>query len=268
MSLLETLVALSLGLLVLGVVLSHFLAAGQSSRLQAAQAHMTDDAQIALQLLASELSMAGFAWPQSLERASDGRLRWTTALAQPPVLACDHGFVSPSTTGALQCAAQGSSAALAVRYQADADNTVPLSGTSVPSDCLGAGLRAEAGVYWTENRWFVASSQGRSELRCASRLGHPGQPLVENVESLALWFSQAQASDPVQPVRYVTASQVGDWARVRSVRLCLLMRSAEPVLSASMDASFRDCQGQLQTSGDARLRRAFQATVALRAWGS
>lgn len=264
MTLLETLVGLALGLVVVGAVAAHYVAGGQSARLQSAQAQMSDDAQIALQLLTGELRMAGYAQPQSVDKLADGAVRWKLPLERSALVACDFGFVSPSIQGDVQCATSGSSAALAVHYQADAFNTVPLSGSAVPSDCRGHGLDATTSVYLTENRWFVASSNGRTELRCTSRLGNAAQPLVDNVESMALWLSQAQATAPTQPVRYVTAGQVGDWRLVRSVRICLLMRSTEPVLAATEPGGYRDCQGRPQIASDRRLRRAFHATVALR----
>ena len=262
-TLLETLVGLALGLVVVGAVAAHYLSGGQSALLQSAQAQMSDDAQIAMQLLAGELRMAGYAQPQSVDRSLDGVVSWKLPLDRPALVACDFGFISPSAEGQVQCANSGSSAALAVHYQADASNTVPLSGSAVPSDCRGYGLNAKDGVYLVENRWFVATSNGRSELRCTSRLGNAAQPLVDNVESMALWFGQAQATEPLQPVRYVTAGQVGDWRLVRSVRICLLMRSSESVLAPGGAGAYRDCQGRQQSSSDRRIRRAFHTTVAL-----
>jgi hypothetical protein len=50
------------------------------------------------------------------------------------------------------------------------------------------------------------------------------------------------------------------------VRLCLLVRSREPVLGADEVRTYRDCNGAAATSGDGRLRRAFWATVAFRSW--
>lgn len=265
MGLLELVVALALGLGVVGLAAMHHVATGRSARLHAAQVQMSDDAQIALQLLSAELLMAGYAAPQRLIIGADGAPRWQTGLAEVPLFACEHGFVAPATKGTPVCAASGSSAALAVRYQADAFNTVPRSRRTEPTDCLGNGLGDGAGPFYTDNRWFVASSQdGRSELRCASRLGHPGQPLVENVESMALWFGQAPPAPAASPAHYVTAAQVEDFSRVRSVRICLLMRSTEPVLGAEDRPSHLDCQGQARTSADGRLRRAFHTTVALR----
>ncbi len=265
-TLLECLLGLALGLVVVAAVAVHHLATGQSSRLQAAQAQMTEDAQIGLELLRTELMMAGYAQPQRFILDAQGRPRWQTALAgQPPLMACDKGFVEADTVDSVVCAANGLSAALEVSYQADAFNTVPLSDNSTPTDCLGNGLKNPQLAPLTRNRWYVASSQGRSELRCASQLGNPGQPLVDNVEVLALWFSLAQAGSPMTPVRYVKASQVDSFSRVRSVRLCLLLRSTDAVLAAEDTLAYFDCEGTPQTSSDRRLRRAFHAVVALRA---
>lgn len=265
-TLLECLVGLTLGLVVVAAVVVHYLATGQSSRLQAAQAQMTEDAQIGLELLRTDLMMAGYAQPQKLVLDAQGRPRWQTALAgQPPLMACDKGFESSASKGSVACATSGNSAALEISYQADAFNTVPLSGTSTPTDCLGNRLNDQQGSFFTHNRWYVAGSQGRSELSCASRPAYAGQPLVDNVEVLALWFSVAQAVGPTAPVRYVKASQVDSFSRVRSVRLCLLMRSTDAVLAAEDALSYLDCEGTLQASSDRRLRRAFHAVVALRA---
>ena len=267
LSLLECLVALSLGLVVVAAVLSQLLAATRSARLQAAQAQMLEDAQIALHLLVTDLQMAGYAAPTSVSPGPDGRLRWQTALGEPWLRACERGFEAPATPGLASCAAQGASAALEVRYQADAFNTVPLSGTSRPADCLGTGLSAEAGLYFTANRWHVAAVQGRSELRCASPESSSSQPLVDHVEVLALWWGLAASAEATGPARYVKALQGADFSRVRSVRICLLMRSADAVLGADLSPAYLDCGGQSRSSTDGRLRQAFFATAALRNLG-
>ena len=101
-----------------------------------------------------------------------------------------------------------------------------------------------------------------------------GQPIVDNVEDLRFWFGIVpdwSATDPAQrqPVRFVPPSDVGvdDWARVVSVRVCVLMRTAEPVLTGDEIASFRyrDCAGtDGNASPDRRIYRAFHSTVSLR----
>lgn len=267
LTLLECLVGLALGLVLVTGLVSHYLVAGQAARMQAAQAQMAEDAQIALHLLGGEIMLAGYAEPRRLVLAADGAPRWQTDLTGPALWACDAGFVSAHTKDAVTCAGGGGSAGLELRYQADAYSTVPLSGTQRPSDCLGAGLSAQGGAYFTHNRWHVAAASSGTELRCASQLGNGAQPLVEHVEALALWLAVADAAAPLQPVRYVKPSQVADFALVSSVRVCVLMRSGDPVLGPDERPRYLDCEGQSRLSTDGRLRQAFHATFALRSRG-
>ncbi|MGH8758166.1 MAG: PilW family protein, partial [Burkholderiales bacterium] len=170
--------------------------------------------------------------------------------------------------------------AIEMSYEADLANSVPTSG-GFPSDCLGNSLEyvglAVSGItyYVTHNRYYLATgSTGRSELHCASAAKNsagnsiPGQPLVDNVEGMQILYGESGAAGSRQIVRYVTASNVSDWQNIISVRLCLLMRSADQVLSgedttAGM-AGYLDCNSAAQTSADRYLRRAYFLTTTLR----
>jgi type IV pilus assembly protein PilW len=57
---------------------------------------------------------------------------------------------------------------------------------------------------------------------------------------------------------------VSEWGNVISVRICLLMRSADPVLSAEDTRTYLDCGSASQTSNDNYLRRAYFTTATLR----
>lgn len=127
--------------------------------------------------------------------------------------------------------------------------------------------------YIASNRYYLktvtySDNTGRSELHCASKLGNTGQPLVENVEGMKFWYGEANPLDPRQIVRYVTAANVKDlgtdFGYVVSVRVCLLMRSTEAVLTAEDSATFLDCDSVSQTSPDRHAYRAYFTTTALR----
>jgi len=180
------------------------------------------------------------------------------------VFGCRTGFAAPSTTGAVACAASGSDA-LEVVYQADGANSVPTA-ADLPTDCLGNGLADAGGFYLAYNRYYLAnSSSGRSELHCASRQGAAGQPLVDNVEGMSVWYGEANAASPRTVVRYVRADVVSDWGRVLSVRVCLLMRSSEAVLASDEDTvTYLDCDSVQQISAGGFVRRAFFSTTTLR----
>ncbi|MBA3593847.1 MAG: PilW family protein [Pseudomonadota bacterium] len=266
LSIVEVLVSLVIGLVVVGAVLLSYITSGQTNKLQAAYAQMNEDAQVGLQILSRDLQLAGYAQPTSMDPAT---FQFGRTYSGHAVFGCDTGFVAANTTGAVACAGAGSPA-IEVVYEADLSNSVPHS-SGVPSDCLGAALTQDTTAtpffYLTHNRYYVSvSTLGRSELHCASKLGNSGGALVDNVETMKIWYGEANPADKRQIVRYVSAANVLDptFAHVVSVRVCLLMRSAEPVLSAEDPANYFDCDSVAQVSADRFARRAYFTTTALR----
>jgi type IV pilus assembly protein PilW len=62
----------------------------------------------------------------------------------------------------------------------------------------------------------------------------------------------------------VVAANVTDFNNVLAVRVCLVVRSAEPVLPADEALSYATCNGGTQAVADRRLRRAYFMTATLR----
>lgn len=270
-SLLELLVAMTLGWLVIAALFRLDLATSRAGRLLAAQTQMDEDAQIGLQLLSSEVMQAGYASAMSVSSQvdADGQRRLRRSFEGAPVFGCTFGFVSPGSSGEVACASSGDSAGLEVRYEADAFNTIVVVSTGAPGDCLGNSVTSSLGTGTTTvafNRYYVEiTSSGRSELKCASR-GMGGQPLVENVEKLQVWYGLAAPGSPRQLVRFVQAGAVSDFNLVVSLQLCLLLRSQDPVLSPEEAKAvvYTDCDQSSRSAADGRLRKAYVTTVALR----
>ncbi len=290
-TLIELMISLVIGIVVIGAVLISYIGSGQTNRRQAAYAEMNENAQIALSILRSDLLLAGYA--QSM-RVTTNPVTFVKTLgktfATPPILGCGLGFVDASTTGDAACAATGTGTpAIEISYEADLTNSVPTSG-NFPSDCLGNSLQYVAQTstigantvtyYETHNRYYLATtgtgSAARTELHCASAAktsggaAIAGQPLVDNVEAMQIWYGEAGAAGSRQIVRYVAAAPavVIDWQNIISVRICLLMRSSEPVLSGEDTAlgldKYLDCNSTEQTSADRYVRRAYFLTTTLR----
>lgn len=268
-SLIEVLISMVIGLVVIGAVIVSYLGSGRAGRYQSAYSQMDQDAQIGLNLVSRELQLAGYSQPSSLDPAT-GILHYN--MASNAVFGCDTGFADPRAA-TLACGT-GTIPAIEVVYEADVKNTVPTSG-GIPTDCLGNGLAGVA-PFIVHNRYFVQNGpSGRPELYCGS-VGtvNSVQPLLENVEGMKLWFGVQVALNPRQVVRYVTATDIGsafgagptvaEWQNVISARVCLLMRSADPVLSAEDTRTYLDCDSATQTSSDNYLRRAYFTTTALR----
>lgn len=271
MSLIEVMVSLVIGLVVVGAVMISYLGSGVSGRQQSAYSQMSEDAQIAFSILGKDISMAGYGRPVNV--VVGGTPTIAKAYSGQPLLGCTTGFSNPmATTSTLAC---GTSAThvISVAFESDSSNSIG-TGTigDYGRDCLGQTL-AESTVPGTTmtvtvayNRYYVANSaNGRPELHCAGQTGTP-QPLVENVESMKIWYGEAGSASAREIVRYVTANSVTDWNAVISVRVCLLMRSGDKVLASDEVATraYLDCDQTAQTSGDGYARRAFFSTTTLR----
>lgn len=269
-TLIELMISMVIGLVVVGAVIVSFVGSGRAGRYQAAIGQMNQDAQVALNLLSREVQMSGYISPGQ-------------TLGAPALFGCDATtgtvpFTSPASTVALTCAADTGTAkvsALEVVYEADIKTTVKTS-AGLPSDCLGNALTISGSIYIARNRYFIdTSSSGRKELHCASNASG-AQPLIENVDDMQLWFGIATSAAPETIVRYAKAGKdtgssdtvngqgLTEWSNVNSVRICLLMRSAEPILTAEDPLTYKDCSSTSQTSSDGVLRRAYFTTAMVR----
>ncbi len=280
-SLIEVLVSMVIGLVVVGAVLLNYVGVGASGRQQSGVSQLTEDAQIALTFLARDLQLAGYTEVTGVNTTAAGGTATYARVggAFNPVYGCTTGFNEVTATWATtpNCGT-GTTHVFEASYQTTTANSHVSGGLG--SDCLGA---ATSGVNesmsgaitntFTTNRYFVRDdASGRPELYCASPKSG-AQPIAENVQSMMVWYGVAPLWDATapatrQPQRYVTADLVATWTQVVSVRVCLLMRTAEPVLTGEdVEAGanqYRDCAGTLATSNDRRIYRAFFTTVALR----
>lgn len=273
-SLIEILISLVIGLVIVGAVLLSMIGSGKAGRYQAAYTQMNEDAQIGLSILSRELQQAGYSAPTGLVPVVPATVPPTQALRFDAlaggtyVIGCDTGFVNPRAVP-LVCDV-GTQAAFEVVYEADVRTTAP-TGAGNPSDCLGNSI-AVGPPYIARNRYFISwSTYLRPQLSCTSAAAAAvTQPLVENVEAMAVSYGVSVAAAPTQVVRYVTATDIravgpAEWFNVVSVRVCLVVRSTDPVLDNGEDTpAYTDCAGTRQTPTDRYLRRAYFTTAAIR----
>ncbi len=291
---LEVLVSMLIGLIVVGAVLVNYLGTGTSGTHRAQVSQMTEDAQVALAILRRDLQMAGYTEVGDVIAAGAGSAATFTRPGGNfrPVFACPGAFAAVNAPlWSATCDPVPRAESIEINYQATkrtSVHTAPAPGApeGYPTDCVarslahpptevigGPGLAPI--LHFTSNRYHVSLS---GELRCGSPVStasgvNAPQPLVDNVHDLRFWFGVApawSATDPAQrqPVRMIptAAMTAADWDKVVSVRICVLMRSAEPVLSADEvpGYSYLDCAGVAQSPTDRRLYRAFHSDVTLR----
>jgi type IV pilus assembly protein PilW len=143
--------------------------------------------------------------------------------------------------------------------------------TGVGGDCGAkdvAGGSANPKGPLAINLFYVDAASSR--LKCVGS-GDPASPRViaEGVEDMALLYgitpTLLTASDPMDAYagRYVSASNVTDWSKVLSVRVCLQIASPSKNMASSV-ASYTNCWGASQPQSDGKIRQMHRATFSLR----
>lgn len=240
LSLIELMVSLTIGLILMIAVISAYLGSAGAGRMAEAQGRMNEDANAALTILTQQLRMAGNnpKQPNYTDVPPRNPVYGTSTFI---VRGCDGGFSDVATAAnipALTCAGGASTRpdAIAISYEADRYNTVPLANFS-PTDCLGQGLVDPTNALFTanrsvsngvtstvqavtytvaDNRFYVGTSTSSTtpSLYCRGNGGTganaAGQPLVENVEDLQLLYGTAvsTATSTLAVAGYLDAASV------------------------------------------------------------
>ena len=275
-TLIELMIAMSLGLLVSGAVISLY--RGQRDAFQRAVdwASITEAGDTALDLIAVQARLAGLAVradgmpnspPDSFAMSrlhvsrtrsspASGGSRRTPPASQPallPVFGC-HAGRPAGPVDAPRCDAD-SRASDGVQFLHRSD--LVSSWTDAhgrATDCLGQAL---AGHAISAARFFtrVSPSSGEPELYCDSgaRRGN-AQPVVEGVESMQLsyWLTGVEAAQTQVPA--------GLWSQVRALEVCLVVHGS----AGAVGFPYVDCLGHSVPGLDRRRRQVFRLFVALR----
>lgn len=301
LTLVELMVSLVIGLILMIAIVSAYVGSSGASRMAEAQGRMNEDGQAALNILVQQLRMAGNN-PKQPNYTSGAPRNPVYDATTYIIRGCDGTFSDVTTAAsipALTCAAGGGTArdSVAISYEADRYNTVPTT-AGLPTDCLGQALPAiNANVlvwdgasavstpvtyYIADSRFYVGTTAvvKSPSLYCKGNGGVNPQPLVENIEDLQFTYGTAlaTATSTLAVSGYLDASGVltdanlaalpddpSRWSKVMTVRICVLVRSEQPVVSDASSAQYIKCDGTLETSpADLRLRRTYSTTVVLR----
>ncbi len=232
----------------------------------------------------------------SVTAYASGTTTYTVTVAPSAfsIRGCDGTFSNIATVSNLDsfanCGTSTLPDSIAISYEADSYNTVA-SGTA-PTDCVGSaiptaisatfpsGTSTTASFRVADNRFYIASSSNGPSLMCKG-IGSGAQPLVENVENMQFMYgtvSTTATSTTATVAGYLSADQVialaptadtagysTAWGKVASVRICVVVRSENPVVPDLASGQYYKCDGTLDTTQtDRRLRRAYSTTVVLR----
>jgi type IV pilus assembly protein PilW len=296
LSLIELMVSITIGLILVVAILSAYVGTSGASKVAEAQGRMNEDANAALTILTQQLRMAGYNPKQPSYPAAtpvnpvfDGN-DWH-------VRGCDGTFGNADTaanTLALTCTSGGPNS-VEIAYEADAFNTVKTT-AGLATDCLGSSLptvtttlpatTTTVSYSTARNVYFIGTSGviTSPSLYCQTLGNAAKQPLVENIEDMQFIYGTAlpTGTSTNSIAGYLNAGELAAetslaaltteqrWGKVTAVRICVLVRSEQPVALDSASAKYMSCptsstnNGTLTTAPDLRLRRAYSTTVVLR----
>jgi len=269
-TLIELMIAMSLGLLVTCAVLSLYRDQRDGFERAADWASITEAGYAALDQISVQARLAGLAvdadgsgnLPRDSLTAFSRQSPWVmhTVLQAPtqlaehwPVFGC-HAGRPTGPVDAPRCEVD-SRASDGVQFLSIGNNVSSWADTEgAATDCLGQALPVDA---VSAARFFtrVSRASGEPELYCdgSARLGD-AQPIVEGVETLQLryWLADDEA-----PLAVVAADQ---WPQVRALEVCLVVRG-QP---GPAPFPYLDCGGRSVPGVDRRRRQVFRLFVARR----
>lgn len=269
-SLIELMISITIGLVVIGAVFAAYLGSGVAGRNSQALSQVNEDANIALNVLRSQLMMAGFSQPSAVVNGGE----FTPSYAGVGLFGCDGAnFADPSLAiGNLTCgtAKAGDPDSVAVAYQTDA-SMAPVDGAGKPLNCQGDGITAAGGIFVNVARFYLATPSGGTltALYCRGESSTSAQALVDNVVDMQLSYGVAADATQTENRRvlfYAAANaplSAANFANVAAIKLCIVVASATEVMDDRTPYQGCDPFAGQTTPADKRLYKAFTTTFVM-----
>ncbi|MBL1278390.1 MAG: PilW family protein [Ectothiorhodospiraceae bacterium] len=250
-TLVEIMVAITIGLLMLAGILQISQANKQSNRLQRNMGYVQENIRTAMDLLVRDIQQAGYYEDDNP--------------ASPiPITTAPFRTVSAIPTGII-------TAAITADGGGNANDQITLiyevsTAPGITTDCLGQAPNATtspiAGNLFIQNHYFISNQR----LMCRGNTGN-AQPLVDGVESLQILYGENTDGNPRSANRYVQAQQVTNMLNVVSVRIGMRFISRGAVRATADTTSYAllDAAAFTPTGAtDRLLRREITTTISLR----
>lgn len=271
-SLIEVMIAMTLGLMLLVGVVQLFLSSKQSYSVVLGQSQTLDSGRLAMHFLGQAMRKSGY-WSRDWDR-SFGADAGISAGSYTGVFEREQ-YVYGLNDDATDAAVVDGSDQVYVRFTGD--NLHPMSnclGTAIAEDQVvieryylrvaGTGEQASSLVCETTVLDInVQESIDRGEVTVPAGATTITQPLVAGVENMQILFGERNASGT--EMSFQRANSVTDWSLVESVKIALLAVSPEGSQSGLQRSSgykLFDVTSAVPT--DTRIRSLFEHTIAVR----
>ena len=236
LTLVELMIAVVLGLGVMGGILSLYVNVGESASYLNAASRVQENGRFAINHIGRTLRMAGYDDP---ETATAGP---TTVLEGKAGSAVSMGDFT----------IRGTSDAVVISHE----------GAALVRNCQGVQVAEDT---WVTNTYAISSDD---EMICNTvttvsgvTTTTAGQVIAEGVEDMEILYGVDSDADGIAN-RYRTAATVTDWADVVSARIALLVNSVEPVYASTL----HECEScnTFNPTANNLLRGEFHTTIRFR----
>lgn len=292
LTLVELMVSLVISSFIVIATTSFFVSSSRSRDTQDAASQLQDNARFITEVITRNLQQAGYQnyrWDPDAQRRVREFTSGTSPDGEPDIRGYNNSAAGSDTdNGSHDRAANriNNSDTLVVRFQGSSTAAGAADGSMV--DCLG---RSQPATTTTDDRVYSifevcrSSTTAEPELRCKYKgaSSFDSEVIVRGVEVFQVMYGVDSDTDSFVD-RWLTAKQVDAldadplkaWARVRSVRVGMVLRSPGRVALASSvgpyvplgsnftAAAATDPGGTFTASDDGRLRRVVTFTVNLR----
>lgn len=256
-SLIELMVAITIGLLITIVIGNLFLGTKQNYRAQDDTSRIQENVRYSAQVLGRTLRLAGYRadWNQSYDQVFGAGVT--------PIGGTDNDGANASDT--ILARFQGSGTGASVAGCVAANTCAGADGTVL--DCLGNRIDRQMGTTrFVENRFQVRTpgANGGPALFCSLDSGATWTEIVPDVENMQILYGERTGSLP-SAERFLVAGAAGqNMNNVIAVRIALLHRSAN-LTAAALDTKTYDLAGTIYNPVDElRLRMVSNSTIGLR----
>ncbi|WP_158583353.1 PilW family protein [Salinisphaera sp. Q1T1-3] len=237
-SLVELMVAMTIGLLLLAGVLQIMLSNRQSFDAQEATSRVQENLRLAEFVLSHSIAHAGFHVPLNV-RAAD----IFPSMPGKPGLAAGAVVADQPDT-------HGYDDTLRIRYK---------SGGGI-RDCRGKDIGRTTDIETADFEFYINNN---NSLICHV-IGGDRQPIAENVDAFEVTYGLDSDKTPGVD-RFVASLSAGQAVQVRSIRIQLLLSSeyGKTPLAANIERTFTFADGSITTFDDRRIHMLLDETIAL-----
>jgi type IV pilus assembly protein PilW len=278
-SLIELMIAMTLGLLLMSGVVQIFLSSKQAYSTISGSSETLDNGRLGLHFISSSISKGGYWGDVSFIRAygSDEALTATqTAGTNTPYNDSYSGrFINNSyifglNNDATDVGVVDGTDQFFIRFNGHDINPM--------TNCAGGSVNAQSVAI---ERFYLSTVNGSESLpslvcetsvlvldQTTGDISLPADPeiktqvLISGVENMQILYGQRSLDHST--VRYYTAADVTDWELVESLRIALLAASSEEVNSVTRTTGYNLLDVTTSVPTDRRARKVFERTVAMR----